>query len=1034
MRRHLPLYTFFLSLICAGIFFTPSLNTAHAATKTWGGGGSTNNWTECANWVGGVCPNSGDDIVFNTTSTKDSTIDASATSTVASISINTGYTGTLVQQRDMTITGSFSQAAGTFLEQTYSLSISSGYSMTGGTIYAGVSTTTLSGASSSFTQSAGTFNASSTKAVHFNTSASGQSTSFSCVGTFPGVVSIGITGSDNFTLGSGCTASTSPTTSTAANVIVSGTLNFGSAVSVGYFSVNSGGAVTMSATTMNITASNASFTINSGGTFNATGITVAFTTSASGQSTSFNCTGTFSGTVSIAISGSDSFTVGSGCTINTSATTNTAASVVVNGTINFGSAVSVGYLTVNSGGTVTMSGTTMNITAANASFTINSGGTFNATGITVAFTTSASGQSTSFSCTGTFSGTVNIAISGTDSFTIGSGCGIALSGNTSTVANVVNNGTLDFNGYSFSATSLTLGTTATLRLQGTENTTMPTNLPASSTIEYYGSGTYSSLKFSTTTYQNLSITGAGTWATSTNLSINGGFNQTAGTFNHTGTLTFTGTTASTFATTSSGTNFKHVTLNKSGQTLTLAGSGLALTGNLTITAGTLDASTNKCSSSSCNISLTGNWSNSGTFTARTGTVSLTGGSQSLAGSTTFYNFTKATSTADTLTLPASQTQIIQNTLTLTGAASNLLSLRSSITNTQWSINPQGTRALAYLDVKDSNNTNASAISAIGLTNSGNNTNWSFASPAPVITPVTIASNNASTTLAKSGNTATVSFTSDQAVLVTPSGTIGAHTASFTNTSGTNWTAVATLSSSDTEGAITFSLTVGNVDGTGTTTVTAITSGSNVVFDKTAPTITLRGQNPDFVTPGASYSDPGATATDSHDGTVTVTTAGTVGTTVGTYTRTYSATDAVGNSTQTTRTVYVELGAFSAAPAPASLPVIVANPVTLPPIVTVPTPSTPPAIITPTFARPLKTGSVGLDVQKLQIFLNTHGYAIAKSGAGSPGKETTTFGTLTKAAVIKFQDDHAKEILVPNGLKKGTGIVASSTILYIQGIE
>ena len=45
---------------------------------------------------------------------------------------------------------------------------------------------------------------------------------------------------------------------------------------------------------------------------------------------------------------------------------------------------------------------------------------------------------------------------------------------------------------------------------------------------------------------------------------------------------------------------------------------------------------------------------------------------------------------------------------------------------------------------------------------------------------------------------------------------------------------------------------------------------------------------------------------------------------------------------------------------------------------------------------------GADVKALQVYLNTHGYVIASSGAGSPGNETTKFGGATKAALIKFQ--------------------------------
>jgi len=39
---------------------------------------------------------------------------------------------------------------------------------------------------------------------------------------------------------------------------------------------------------------------------------------------------------------------------------------------------------------------------------------------------------------------------------------------------------------------------------------------------------------------------------------------------------------------------------------------------------------------------------------------------------------------------------------------------------------------------------------------------------------------------------------------------------------------------------------------------------------------------------------------------------------------------------------------------------------------------------------------GDDVKKLQEFLNTNGFKLADSGPGSPGNETTFFGSLTRA--------------------------------------
>ena len=56
-----------------------------------------------------------------------------------------------------------------------------------------------------------------------------------------------------------------------------------------------------------------------------------------------------------------------------------------------------------------------------------------------------------------------------------------------------------------------------------------------------------------------------------------------------------------------------------------------------------------------------------------------------------------------------------------------------------------------------------------------------------------------------------------------------------------------------------------------------------------------------------------------------------------------------------------------------------------------------------FDRPLTTGDRGDDVTLLQRLLNTAGFTVAPSPeAGSPGNETSYFGSLTAAAIQALQ--------------------------------
>ena len=117
--------------------------------------------------------------------------------------------------------------------------------------------------------------------------------------------------------------------------------------------------------------------------------------------------------------------------------------------------------------------------------------------------------------------------------------------------------------------------------------------------------------------------------------------------------------------------------------------------------------------------------------------------------------------------------------------------------------------------------------------------------APSLNSVGIASNNSTTSLAKVGNEVTLTFTANESI-ETPSSTdvvffsggapiTNAGAITYNNTSGNTWTAKYTVHTSDTEGGVTFNLTVKDPS-ENSTTVSSVTDSSTVTFDKTVPTL------------------------------------------------------------------------------------------------------------------------------------------------------------------------------------------------------
>ena len=214
-----------------------------------------------------------------------------------------------------------------------------------------------------------------------------------------------------------------------------------------------------------------------------------------------------------------------------------------------------------------------------------------------------------------------------------------------------------------------------------------------------------------------------------------------GAINNTGTITNSGAGGSVTVNSVIGPNVTGLTQNSAAAAMTLAGNNSSVNGSVTITAGTLALSGTTA------LSVAGNWSKTGTFTANSSTVTFTNGTHLITGANTFYNLTAATSS--TLTFPASVTQTIGNTFSCVGTAANPITINSSSVGTQATLSKaSGTVSCDYLLLTDSAATGGATWNAGSNSISySNNTGWSGGMTVPSAPTISTAtSNNGQVTL------------------------------------------------------------------------------------------------------------------------------------------------------------------------------------------------------------------------------------------------------------------------------------------------
>jgi hypothetical protein len=304
----------------------------------------------------------------------------------------------------------------------------------------------------------------------------------------------------------------------------------------------------------------------------------------------------------------------------------------------------------------------------------------------------------------------------------------------STVLNITKDYTNTGGTFTHNSGTTTFAGTAAQTISG-----IATGTSAFNNVSFLGAGT-KTFSSNASTSNFLVNTGSATVTTPTILSISGHYTNNGTTtwggqsiFNGTSAQTLSGNLASSSAFTS---------------TTTFMGAGAkTFLNNATTTHFVID-STSGAVTAPPYLSIRGNYTNSGTFTAGSGTTTFSGttvqtATGTLSGSSAFNNLEVLNSSATTTfgatltvaghfkaTTPLSIVHFARgatttlNTASITGTAGNTIKLRSTTDGTQWNFDINGAYTVDYVDVKDSNACpTANPIVNTNFTDSGNNTCW-----------------------------------------------------------------------------------------------------------------------------------------------------------------------------------------------------------------------------------------------------------------------------------------------------------------------
>jgi hypothetical protein len=180
---HFPTYKsitlFLITVMLAGLVLILSpvqaREVAVPLSRIWDGGGTTQNWSDAANWTSDILPNDSDSVRFDGTSTKQATIDAAFVHTLIDVTIASGYTGQITQNAALEVAGDWSHEDGSFVGGGSTLDINGAFDLSGGSFTAPTGLMSVGGG---FHHTGGTFDPNGGRVVVDNTSDQVLATAF----------------------------------------------------------------------------------------------------------------------------------------------------------------------------------------------------------------------------------------------------------------------------------------------------------------------------------------------------------------------------------------------------------------------------------------------------------------------------------------------------------------------------------------------------------------------------------------------------------------------------------------------------------------------------------------------------------------------------------------------------------------------------------------------------------------------------------------------------------------------------------------